>query len=130
VATTVEIVVGQFEATNARDFKAAMGAYAEDVTLVVHGVVSGEETATGRAAVGEWFGDWFRQFGPDYGFEIEESRGSGDQVFVVAAHHGRGRASGAPVAGRSAYVYTVRDGKITRVEMWFDREAALADFRD
>ncbi|HVS28181.1 MAG TPA: nuclear transport factor 2 family protein [Solirubrobacteraceae bacterium] len=80
--------------------------------------------------MGEWFGDWFRQFGPDYRFEIEESRGSGDRVLVVAAHGGRGRASGVPVAGRTAYVYTVLDGKITRVEMWGDREAALAGFGD
>jgi ketosteroid isomerase-like protein len=107
-----------------------MDAYADDVALVVHGGLSGDETATGKVAVGEWFGDWFRQFGPDCQFEIEESRGSGDLVFVVAAHHGRGRASGTPVAGSSAYIYTVRDGKITRVEMWIDREAAPADFRD
>jgi ketosteroid isomerase-like protein len=130
VATKVEIVVKQFEATNERDFAAAMDGYAEDVTLVVHGWMSGDETAIGKADVGEWFGDWFRQFGADYQFEIEESRGSGDHVFLVAAHHGQGRASGVPVAGSSAYLYTVRDGKITRVEMWFDRETAPADFRD
>jgi hypothetical protein len=32
------------------------------------------------------------------------------------------------VAGRAACVYTVREGKITSVEMWDDREAALAGF--
>jgi ketosteroid isomerase-like protein len=131
VATKIEIVVKQFEATNARNFAAAMDAYAEDVTLVVHGWLSGDETATGKAAVGEWFGDWFRQFGHDYQFEIEESRGSGDHVFVVAAHCGQGRTSEVPVAGSSAYIYTVSDDrKITRVEMWVDRDAAPADFSD
>jgi ketosteroid isomerase-like protein len=70
-----------------------------------------------------------RQFGPDYRFAVEESRGSGDQVFVCRSSP-RAWTGQRPVAGRSAYVYTVRDGEITRVEMWFDREAALTDFRD
>jgi ketosteroid isomerase-like protein len=34
----VEIVRGQFEATNRRDFAAAMDAYTEDVVLVVNGL--------------------------------------------------------------------------------------------
>jgi ketosteroid isomerase-like protein len=122
-----EVVVGQFEAVNTRDFEAAMDRYAEDVVLVAHdrlGEAVGSR-ATGKQAVGEWFGDWFRQFAPDYRFEIEEVRESGDVVFLVARHHGRGRASGAPVTGRNAYVYTVRAGKVCRVEMFADPDRAL-----
>jgi ketosteroid isomerase-like protein len=123
----VEIVVGQFEAVNARDFAAAMEAYAEDVDLIARGPL-GEmvgRAATGKQAVGEWFGDWFRQFEPGYRFQIEDARSSGDRVFLVATHGGRGRASGAPVEGETAYVYTVRDGKISRVELFADRDEAL-----
>jgi ketosteroid isomerase-like protein len=120
----VEVVVKQFHDTNARDFAAVMAAYAEDVTLVFHGEVGPlSSTATGKAAVGEWFGDWFRQFAPDYRFDIKESRGVGDRVFILASHHGRGRGSGVPVAERWAYVYTVRMGKVSRVELWNDRNA-------
>jgi ketosteroid isomerase-like protein len=126
----VEIVVKQFTDTNARDFTAVMDAYAEDVTLVLHGEIGPlSSAATGKVAVGEWFGDWFRQFGRDYRFDIEESRGVGDRVFVLATHHGRGRGSGVPVEERWAYLYTVHDGKVSRVELWNDRdarEAALA----
>ncbi len=127
----VEIVVKQLEDTTAGDFASVMSAYAEDVTLVLHGdLLSGGDSeliefVDGRGAVGEWFGDWFRQFGPGYRFEIEESRGSGERVFLVATHHARGRTSGVPVTQRSAYVYTVHDGKVRRVEVWGDREAAL-----
>jgi ketosteroid isomerase-like protein len=127
VSRNIEIVLGQFEAVNARDFAAAMDAYAEDVALTVHGPL-GEmvgQAATGKEAVGEWFGDWFRQFAPGYHFEIEDARSSGDRVFLVATHGGRGRASGAPVEGETAYVYTVREGKISRVELFADREEAL-----
>lgn len=123
----VDVVLSQFEGVNERDFERVMGAYAEDVTLVVHDELAevwGRE-ATGKQAVGERFGDWFRQFEPGYRFEIEEVRSEGDRVFLVARHHGRGRTSGAPVEGRNAYVYTVRDGRIGRVEVWSDRAAAL-----
>jgi ketosteroid isomerase-like protein len=128
----VEVVVGQFEAVNARNFAAAMDAYAEDVTLVLHGRILGRnddhdavQTLSGKRAVGEWFGDWFRQFAPDYRFEIEEARDAGERVFLVATNHGRGRASGAPIEGRTVYTYTVREGKVSRVELWRDRKAAL-----
>lgn len=128
---SVEVVVGQLEGVNARDFSAVMDAYAEDVVLILHDdLLSGEGpegtvTVTGRNAVGEWFGDWFRQFAPDYRFEIEETSDRDDRVFVVATHHGRGRSSGVPIEVRLAYVYTVRDGKVSRQEVWRDRATAL-----
>src|SRR5205809_4027393 len=57
----VEVVIKQFEDTNARDFVAVMDAYADDVTLIPHGDLGpAEHPVTGKAAVGEWFGDWFR----------------------------------------------------------------------
>lgn len=128
--TNVAIVLKHFEDTNTRDFAAVMDAYADDVTLALHGEVGPlSSAATGKAAVGEWFGDWFRQFDRDYRFDIEESRGVGDRVFVLATHRGRGRGSGVPVEERWAYVYTVREGTVSRVELWNGRdarEAALA----
>jgi ketosteroid isomerase-like protein len=125
----VQVVVKQFEDVNVRDFPAAMEAYADDVTLVFHGDGLLRQTATGREAVGEWFGDWFRQFGRDYRFDIEEARGAGDRVFIRATHRGRGRESGVPVEETWAYLYGVRDGRVTQVELWNDRdchEVALA----
>jgi hypothetical protein len=37
----------------------------------------------------------------------------------------RGRSSGAEVHGENAYLYWVRDGKVSRVEMYERREDAL-----
>jgi ketosteroid isomerase-like protein len=124
----VDVVVGQFENTNARDFKAAMDAYADDVVLALHGefhVGLGGEGAVGKKAVGQWFGEWFRTFDRDYRFEIEETRDRGDQVLIAATHHGRGRGSGVPVTLRMAFVYTVRDGKVARCDVYPNRGAAL-----
>ena len=123
----VDVVVRQFEATNSRDFARVMDAWTDDVTLVLHvPLASPDDGATGKAAVGEWFGDWFRQFGRNYRFDIEDAEGAGDRVFVVATHHGQGRRSGVTVEQRNAYVYTLRDGRISRVEVWAneDRKAA------
>ena len=125
---TLELAVMQFENTNARDFAAVMDSWAEDVTLILHGDLAQlGNGASGKAAVGEWFGDWFRQFGPDYRFDIDETHDNGDRVLVVATHHGHGRRSGVTVEQRTAYVYTVHDGKVCQIEVWAegDRKAAL-----
>jgi ketosteroid isomerase-like protein len=122
----VEVVRDQFAATNERDFPRAMSHYAEGVELIVnHDAFLQSGTFTGREAVGQWFGDWFRTFEPGYRFEIDEARDLGDIVLIVATHHGRGRASGASVQGQTGYLYTVRGGKIVRVELFRGRIEAL-----
>jgi ketosteroid isomerase-like protein len=124
----VEIVIGQFENTNTRDFKAVMEAWADDIVLALHGEFRGGlggEGAVGKQGVGEWFGEWFRTFDRDYRFEIEETRDRGDQVLIVATHHGRGRGSGVPVTLRMAFVYTLRNSKVERCDAYPDRAEAL-----
>ncbi len=122
----VDVVCDQFAATNEREFPRVMSYYAEDVELFVHpDAFTHRGTFKGRDAVGQWFGDWFRTFEPGYRFDIEETRDLGDLVFLSATHHGRGRASGAEVHGQTGYLYTVRDGKIVRVEIYPSPAAAL-----
>jgi uncharacterized protein len=123
----VEVVRDQFEATNERDFPRAMERYAEDVVLVVdRAAFLASGTFDGREAVGQWFGDWFSSFEPGYRFEIEETLDLGDVVLLVASHHGRGRTSGVDVHGQTGYLYTVRAGRIVRVELYRSRAEALA----
>ena len=127
----LELVVGMFEATNARDFKRVRDALADDVVLVLHGDVAGIAAggAVGKPAFVQWFSDWFRTFHADYHFTIEETRDLGDHVFVTTTHHGRGKASGAVVTMVSHWLISVRDGRITRYEGYPDREQALAAAR-
>ena len=122
----IEVVRDQFAAVNERDFPRAMSHYAEDVELVVDATAFLEHgTFKGREAVGRWFGNWFATFDRDYRFEIDDARDLGDVVLLVASHHGRGRASGVEVRGQTGYVYTVRDGKIVRAELYPGRAEAL-----
>lgn len=53
----------------------------------------------------------------------------GDQVVAVIRQVGRGRLSGADVEQRFAQLWTLRDGKIVRMEMHPNREAAVAAAR-
>jgi ketosteroid isomerase-like protein len=123
----VDLVLEQFAATNARDFERAMEIYGDDVVLVVGdgwGITAG--TYEGKATVGEWFGDWFREFASDYHFEITESRDLGDGlVYLAAEHGGSGRSSGVEVGSTSGYLYRVTNGLITRVQLFVTPEEAL-----
>jgi ketosteroid isomerase-like protein len=123
----IDVVRAQFEATNDRDFARAMAIYADDVVLVVHekwGITAGRYE--GKTAVGEWFGDWFRQFAADYHFEIIEARDlGGGVVFLDAKHGGSGRTSGVTIGGESGYLYRVVDGKIAQLQIFTTPADAL-----
>jgi ketosteroid isomerase-like protein len=122
----MDVLRAQFAATNARDFARAMGYYAENVVLVVEEGFLHTGTFEGKEAVGEWFGDWFRAFGADYHFDIEDLRDlGGGVVYLFATYAGSGRTSGAEVSDRRAYLYRVEEGKITRIQFFMTRDQAL-----
>jgi ketosteroid isomerase-like protein len=56
---------------------------------------------------------------------LEEVLGHGDRVFVAARFHARGRASGVEVETSLYEVYTVRDGKVLRIDEYATRDEAL-----
>jgi ketosteroid isomerase-like protein len=122
-----DVIRAQFEATNEQDWKRAMSFYADDVVLVVDSFGHLNGTVEGSKAVGEWFGSWFSTFEPGYHFSLDDLRDlGGGRVFMVASHHGRGRGSGVEVGTESGYIYTVRDGKIVRLELFGKPADALA----
>ena len=56
---------------------------------------------------------------------IEEIIDAGDHAVVVAHHQGRGRASGVAVDARFYEVYTLREGKVWRVDEYTELAEAL-----
>jgi ketosteroid isomerase-like protein len=120
----VDVVREQFEATNEQDFARAMTYYADEVVLVVPpDAFLNSGTFEGREAVGEWFGDWFRTFRSVH-FEFD-LRDLGDVVYLRASYSGRGRSSGVEVDDERGYLYTVRNGKIVRAELFSSPAQAL-----
>ena len=122
------LVTHLFDSTSRRDFKAVMDCYADDIALQLHGINPAgiAEGALGKEAVGEWFGDWFRQFGPDYRFDLEEVRDLGaGQVLVIGKHVAHSRTAGIPLEGRAGWLYVLRDGKIVRCDAYGTADLAL-----
>jgi len=83
-----------------------------------------ESAAQGHDAVREslvrWKGEW-----DDYELLPEEFEHMGDRVVVAVSVRGRGRASGIEVDARLYDVYTLREGKIVRMDQFTERSEAL-----
>jgi ketosteroid isomerase-like protein len=58
-------------------------------------------------------------------FEVEELFPTDDGVLTFVVARLRGRASGVAIEDRVAQLFTLRDGKITRMQAYSDREEAL-----
>ena len=74
-----------------------------------------------RASLARWKAEW-----DDYEMLPEEFVDRGDRVVVTVRLGGRGRGSGVEIDARFYDVYTLRDGKIVRMDQFTDRSEALA----
>ena len=72
-----------------------------------------------HAQLSETWADWHS--------EPEEYLESGDHVVVMVRAHGRGRVGGVEVVEESASLFTLRDGKVSRLKVYRDRDQALRD---
>jgi ketosteroid isomerase-like protein len=78
----------------------------------------------GLEAIRGFFAQWTGMF-EDIDFRAEELIDAGDKVFAWIRFSGKGITSGAPVETEQAQIWTFRDGKVVRVEEYFDRAEAL-----
>jgi ketosteroid isomerase-like protein len=88
-----------------------------------------EESATQghaavRASLVRWKDEW-----DDYALLPEEFEQMGEHVVATVRLRGRGRASGAEVNARFYEVYTVRRGKIVRMDQYTEQSEALEAVR-
>jgi ketosteroid isomerase-like protein len=73
-----------------------------------------------RASFARWKAEW-----DDYRLVPEEFVDRGDRVVVTVYLRARGRGSGVEVEARFHDVYTLRDGKIVRMDQFTERSEAL-----
>ena len=73
-----------------------------------------------RASLARWKAEW-----DDYKVMPEEFVDRGDCVVVTVRLRGRGRGSGVEIDARFYDVYTLRGGKIVRMEQFTERSQAL-----
>ena len=73
-----------------------------------------------RASLVRWKGEW-----DDYAMLPEGFEEIGDRVVAAVRVRGRGRGSGVEVDARFYDVFTVREGKIVRMDQFTQRSEAL-----
>lgn len=120
-----EIVRRAFEAWDRRDDEAALDHFSPDVEIdaservlnpgVFHGIDGARRF---RAEIDE---TWV-----EFHVAIEDVLPAGDDVVVLVRSTGQGRASGAQVDARAAWVVALVDGKVSRLRLYRDRSEALA----
>jgi ketosteroid isomerase-like protein len=121
----VEVIRDLTAAINENDFERALAHHADDIVLEAPAGIRGG-TFRGLEAVGEWFADWFRIFDWNLHVDIREIAEVGDDgVLLVSLLRGRGRGSGVEVEETFAWLYRLREGKITRIDAYLSREQAL-----
>lgn len=130
-ANPVELVRGIYAAWEARDFARVFAAYHPDIRLNPDPEawwVGVDEDYAGHDGFRRYMKAVYEAF-EDYRPEVEAIRDAGGgRVLVLAVEHGRGRGSGASVmAAKTAHLWTVRDGKAVQVDLFLDRERAVAE---
>jgi ketosteroid isomerase-like protein len=84
-----------------------------------------ERTYRGHEGMREYMSAVYEAF-EDYRPEVEKFLDVEDKVVTLAIEHGRGRGSGAEVeSARTAHVWTLRNGKAVRLDLYTDREQAF-----
>ena len=73
-----------------------------------------------RRALAQWFEPW-----DDYRIEVDRLIDLGDDVLAETRQYARGKGSGVEVEHRIFQLWTLRDGRIRRARMYFDRGQAL-----
>ena len=74
-----------------------------------------------RASLAHWKGEW-----DDYRLVPEEFVDMGERVVVTVRVEGRGRGSGVSIDARFYDVYSLRDGRIVRMDQFTERSEAVA----
>ncbi len=117
-----------YDAVAQRDAVTPFEIYAEDIVWDTSGsargsIVGARPIAHGHAGVRRGWRDLVDAFG-EVDFELEEIVDLGDQVLVTVRDHAVGRSSGAPVESGHFALWTLADGKVTRLQVFDDREPA------
>jgi ketosteroid isomerase-like protein len=121
----VAIVRKYIEAFNRRDFDSLIGDTDPAVELSEWPEAPGAQTYRGPDGLRQAFEKWFESWEWMH-LDIVELIDAGDQVLVGLEQRARGSGSGVEVEIKSHNVYSFRDGMVTRVQLFIDREPALA----
>lgn len=120
----VEIIKRAYEAFARRDNATSRSYYDPEVEFSQPAEEPGGGTYRGPDGVTEGFRKWLAAW-DDYRVEVEDLSDVGEHVLAKTRHHGRGKTSGIEVEQVIFQIWTLRNGKIVRVRMYYDEAEAL-----
>ena len=124
MSENLELVQAVFDAYFRGDERALLALTAADVliTQFPEQVDAGEYRGHDgfRQVMADWTGSW-----DDWSIELLSAREVGDLVLATARQRGRGKGSGAPMESEATFVFTVREGLISRWQMFSSEQQAL-----
>ena len=82
-------------------------------------------TYRGTAGFEQWLADWTAAW-EEFAMQPEEWIDAGDKVVIILLMTAKGRGSGVEVTRRDGMVWTLRDGKVIRLDYFNTEEQARA----
>jgi ketosteroid isomerase-like protein len=125
VSQDEDVVRRIYEAWNRREDPIALGLLAGDVEYVSPPDAMEPGTRSGHEGWRRAMSMIFDSY-DDVRFDVQRILEAGGRVVVLAVMRIRGRESGVEMETRQGYVWTVRDGRATRLEWYTDYGQALA----
>jgi uncharacterized protein len=120
----VAIVSEAYAAFGRGDYAGVLSRFDPEVEFSQPSGEPGGGTYRGTAGVVEAFRRWSAPW-DGYRVEVEEIAERGEHVLARTRHLMRGKASGLDVEKVIFQLWTLRDGRIVRVRMYYDEHAAL-----
>ena len=121
----VEVIRQVAERINAGDIEGMLELYDEAIVHQPSPEWPDAEPTKGKAAFREITEDWMSLW-QSMEIETETVEAYGDRVLAIGSWRTTGRVSGVEGTMPIQIVYTVRDGRITRLEWFADHDAAVA----
>jgi ketosteroid isomerase-like protein len=120
--SNVEFLRGVYDAWGKGDFS-DVRVFAPDVEFVYSSDFPEPAVFRGYEGAREGWGAWLREW-DDVRVAAQEFIELGPLVLVDVLVHGRGKGSGLEIAEPGANLWTFRDGRAVRIEVFADRAAA------
>ena len=121
----MDVVSETVEAFNRRDVPALMGLLAEDVQLLPFAAKLSGETYVGAEGIRRWLAELEDEWA-EWRVELVEQRPIQEYVLSVGRIKARGRETDLELNLPAAFLSTVRDGSLVRLESFGDPAEALA----
>jgi uncharacterized protein len=125
----VEIVRRVHAAAARRDAAAVYALYHPEVELDASRVeiagFTADDVYRGHEGLRRFFREWHEAWA-NVTYDFEELIDHGDRVLAVVTRRARGRVSGADVEWALALIWTLRAGRVSRLE-WFPSRAAATE---